>query len=134
MFKFYNPNPARIMVDDCVIRAICLLTGKDWERVYAELFVEGMQWHDWPNKNFVWGSYLIKKGYLQTLIPNTCPNCFTVKDFCLAFPEGIYLLAIGDHVVTVVDGDYYDTWDSGMEVPVYYWTIDKKEYLRDGAW
>jgi hypothetical protein len=24
-------------------------------------------------------------------------------------------------VVTVQDGKYYDTWNSGNEVPVYYW-------------
>lgn len=125
MFKFYNPNPDRLSTDDCVVRAICLLSGKDWERVYAELSVQGLRWHDWPNKNYVWGTYLIEHGYLQSLLPNTCPNCFTVRDFCVAFPEGTYLLAIGDHVVTVVDGDYYDTWDSGFEVPVYYWHINK---------
>lgn len=121
MYIEFNPNPERKLVDDCVVRAICRLTGKDWERVYTELFVEGMHVHDWPWKNFVWGNYLVRHGFVQSLIPNTCPNCFTVKDFCVAYPRGSYLLAIGDHVVAVVDGDYYDTWDSGDEVPVYYW-------------
>lgn len=34
---------------------------------------------------------------------------------------GRYLLALDQHVVAVVDGDYYDTWDSGNEIPIYYW-------------
>lgn len=123
MFKFYNPNPDRILVDDCVVRAICLLTGKDWEQVYVELMAYGLRFHVWPNRNEVWATYLEEHGYLSTLVPNTCPNCFTVKDFCIAFPEGTYLLAIGDHVVTVMNGDYYDTWDSGYEIPLYYWEI-----------
>ena len=121
MYIEFNPNPDRKLVDDCVIRAICKLTGKDWERVYTELFAEGLEVHDWPWKNYVWGNYLLRHGFEQSLIPNTCPRCFTVKDFCASYPTGSYLLAIGDHVVTVIDGNYYDTWDSGNEVPVYYW-------------
>ena len=57
-------------------------------------------------------------------MPNMCPPCYTVKDFCKDHPVGTYILATGSHVVTVVDGNYYDTWDSGTEVPIYYW---KKE-------
>lgn len=34
---------------------------------------------------------------------------------------GTYILALSGHVVTVVDGDWYDTWDSGGEIPIYYW-------------
>ena len=40
-------------------------------------------------------------------------------------PEGKYLLATGTHVVTVIDGDYYDTWDSGDEIPIYYFTKEE---------
>lgn len=29
-------------------------------------------------------------------------------------------------MVSVVDGDYYDAWDSGKEVPVYYWHKEVK--------
>jgi hypothetical protein len=28
----------------------------------------------------------------------------------------------GNHVVTVINGNYYDAWDSGGEVPIAYWT------------
>ena len=46
-------------------------------------------------------------------------------DFCNDHPKGAYILALSSHVVAVVDGCYYDTWDSGQEIPIYYWT--KKE-------
>lgn len=122
MFIEFNPNPERKIVDDCVVRAICKLFNKDWEYVYTDLYAEGLEVHDWPWKNYVWGRYLTKHNYIPKLIPNTCPDCFTVKEFCRLFPKGSYLLATGEHVVTVVDGNYYDTWDSGDEVPVYYWS------------
>jgi hypothetical protein len=33
----------------------------------------------------------------------------------------VYVLGIGDHVVCAVNGDWYDAWDSGAEIPAYYW-------------
>lgn len=34
---------------------------------------------------------------------------------------GRIFLALPSHVVTVIDGDWLDTWDSGGETPLYYW-------------
>lgn len=121
MYVEYNPNPDRKLVDDCVIRAICKITNKDWEQVYTELMVEGLEVHDWPMKNYVWGRYLSNNDFTKHLLPDTCPFCYTTKHFCNDHPIGSYILATGTHVIAVVNGDYYDTWDSGDEVPVYYW-------------
>ena len=68
------------------------------------------------------GSYLKRHGYKRKAIPETFPDNYTVMDFCLDNPRGRFLLALDQHVVAVVDGNYYDTWDSGREIPVYYWT------------
>ena len=46
---------------------------------------------------------------------------YTVEDFCIDHPHGVYVLGCDGHVLTVVDGLYYDSWDSGGEVPIYYW-------------
>lgn len=73
------------------------------------------------------GAYLRKIGYKRKLIPNACPDCYTVKDFCVDNPHGKYLLATGSHVIAVIDGDYYDTWDSGNEIPIYYYVKEEKE-------
>ena len=104
-----------------MIRAIAKVTGQDWETTYMDICVEGFALNDMPSANHVWGSYLHNKGFTKTIIPDTCPDCYTVKDFCTDHPQGEYLLAIGTHVVAVKDGDYYDTWDSGDEIPIYYW-------------
>ena len=45
----------------------------------------------------------------------------TVSDFAEDHPKGTYILALSGHVVCVKDGDYIDTWDSGNEIPLYYW-------------
>ena len=121
-FCFYNPNPSNRFVGDCTVRAICKLTEQDWDTVYTGMAFEGFLWKDMPSGNSTWGSYLVHKGYVRRALPDTCPFCYTVKDFCKDHPKGKFLLALDQHVVAVCDGDYYDTWDSGNEMPIYYWT------------
>lgn len=123
-WRFYNPNPDFNFVGDCVIRAISLAVDKDWDPVYLGMTVKGYELKDMPSSNAVWGAYLRSKGFKRYIVPNTCPDCYTVKEFCEDYPDGIYVLCTGTHAVTVIDGDYYDSWDSGNEYPIYYF---KKE-------
>lgn len=124
MFVFYNPNPARKLVGDCVVRAIARLTNQSWEDTYIDIVMQGLKMYDMPSANHVWGTYLKSKGFNRYLLPNTCPDCYTVKDFCVDYPQGEYMLATGSHVIAVEDGNYYDAWDSGDEIPVYYWKLE----------
>jgi hypothetical protein len=34
-------------------------------------------------------------------------------------------MAIPGHTVCVIDGDWFDTFDSGAEMPVYYWEKER---------
>lgn len=94
--------------------------GKPWEDTYLALCVEGLRMHDMPTANSVWGSYLKRNGYRQFALPDTCPECYTVASFASEHKRGTYILALSNHVVAVVDGDWHDTWNSADEVPVYY--------------
>lgn len=123
-FEFYNPNPKNQRVGDCAIRAISKAAGTDWVDAYIALCSQGLSMRDMPNANHVWGMYLKKFGYEEKMINSICPNCITVAEFASEHPKGRYVLACQNHVVAVVDGDYYDTWDSGNEVVIYYY---KKE-------
>lgn len=120
MFVFFNPNPGAKRVGDCAVRAIAKAMGTDWEKTYLALCVEGLRAHDMPSGNSVWGSYLKANGFRQRILPDACPERYTVAAFADEHPHGVYVLALSGHVVAVVNGDYYDTWDSGEEVPVYY--------------
>lgn len=121
MWIYSNPNPDKKLVDDCVIRAICLLTNKDWDTVYTALAFQGLLMRDMPSSNAVWGKYLSDRSFRRYIIQDLCPYCYTVKAFCKDHPYGEFLLGTGTHVVAVIDGDYYDTSDSGDEVPICYW-------------
>lgn len=120
-FVLYNPNPNGAYVGDCTIRALSKAIGTSWYTTYIDLAVQGYMMADMPSSNRVWGQYLMDKGYERRAIPNTCPKCYTIKQFCNDNPRGTYIIGTGTHVVTVKDGDYYDTWDSGDETPIFYY-------------
>lgn len=120
-YVYFNPNPSGKFVDDCTIRAISKITGLTWKEVYLDLTLQGYIMDAMPSTNEVWGAYLKSLGFTRHVIPNTCPICYTVKDFCLDNPIGTFLLATSNHVIAVVNGNYYDTGDSGHEVPMFYW-------------
>lgn len=116
----YNPNPYGLSVGDCVIRAISKVTGLDWKHTYVELMIQGYAMGDMPSANRVWSQFLNKIGYEKKLLPRNCPDCYRVKDFCYNNPYGNFIVATGDHVVAVINGNYYDAWDSGNEILSYY--------------
>lgn len=121
LHKPYNPNPHKNRNGDCTARAICKATGKTWDQVYTALCAYGFSAKDMPSANYVWGRYLRELGFRRHLIDDDLEN-YTVADFCRDHPNGTYILAIDGHVVCAVDGFYYDSWDSGQEIPVFYWT------------
>lgn len=117
----YQPNPAGRNVGDCSVRAIAKALDIDWETAYALIAMNGYLMGDVISSNGVWGAVLRQHGFSRSVIPNTCPDCYTAEDFCLENPHGVYVLGFGNHVATVVDGKLYDSWDSSKEIPQYYW-------------
>ena len=117
----YNANPDGNRDIDCTIRAISAALGKSWDEVYVRICVQGFVMRRMPSADHVWGAFLRSQGFRRYLVDADCPDCYTVRDFCEDHPDGEYILAISGHVVFVRDGQYYDSWDSGQEVPVYYW-------------
>lgn len=105
---------------DCVIRAIAKATNQSWEKTYIDIVAKGLSMHDMPSANRVWDAYLRECGFMRAVIPDSCPDCYTIRDFTHDNPRGIFILGTGTHVVAVIDGNYYDTWDSGDETPIYY--------------
>lgn len=121
-WQYYNPNPHGNLVGDCVIRALTLALGKDWNKTYLAVSTQAYEIKDMPSSNETWGIFLRKQGFKRYIIPNECPDCYTIEDFCDDHPYGVFVVATGTHVVTCVNGNYYDTWDSGKKIPIYYFT------------
>lgn len=126
MWIEFNPSPTGRRVGDCAVRAIAKALDVDWEKSYMMLAANGFGMGDMPSSDSVWGSVLRQHGFYRESIPNTCPDCYTARDFCKDNPKGTFVLGFGGHVATVVDGDLYDSWDSSDEIPVYVWYRKEK--------
>lgn len=125
MWIEYNPNPVAATVGDCSVRALTKALDISWEDAYTQLCASGYLMCDMPSSDIVWGAVLRKNGFTRTLIPNTCPDCYTVEDFCKDHPTGTYVLKSENHVATVVSGNLFDTWNSLNKTVFYAWSKEE---------
>ncbi len=127
MWVYLNLNPLEKRTGDCVVRACAFALGQSWDRTYNELCDEGFERKELPSWNATWWAYLKHKGFRRHIIPDSCPDCYQVKDFTEDHPFGMYVLFIPfssegvGHVTVVENGVLYDTWNSSYEVPLAYW-------------
>ncbi len=127
--KYFNPNPSKKETGDCVVRALCKATDKDWFTVYDELVALGRELHAMPNSDDVWKYYVennpafiehtirIKKG-----MKRPTPETFLRKQ---EHKKGRYLFNMANHLLTADEGYYHDIWESGDRAIYKYWEIDK---------
>lgn len=120
MWIRYNPNPCGLRNGDCTIRAISKALDQSWDTTYLQLSIFGYIHCDLLNSNNLWTYYLKRRGFKMRVILDDYPEYYTVEDFCKDHPKGTYVLGTGTHAVTVVDSCYYDSWDSGSEIVLYY--------------
>lgn len=121
MWIKFNPNPTGRSVGDCSVRAVAKALDIDWEEAFWMMCENGALMGDMPSSDSVWGAVLREHGFSRSVIPNTCPNCYTIADFCRDNPRGVFVLGTGTHTATVIDGNLYDNWNSLREVPIYVW-------------
>ena len=99
MYSHYNPNPRGNRVGDCVVRAISKALDMSWEDTYIDLTIQGYIMGDLLSSNGVWGAYLKAKGFARNVIPENCPDCYTIEDFANEHREGVYVIGTGTHAV-----------------------------------
>lgn len=119
----FNPNPVNARVEDCAQRAIAAALDVDWDTASDLIYEMAKGMGTTTNDDAAWGAVLRRAGFVRAVIPNRCPDCYTVADFCRDHPRGVYVLKLSGHVATVIDGHVYDTWNSSGEIPTYYWYI-----------
>lgn len=121
MYINYNPNPYERKIDDCTIRALSKVLRISWRQAHDITAAESRDMGYIQDAKPVWGRVLREAGFHKSVIPEEMPDDYTIKDFCDDHPTGEYIVATSSHVVAIINGDYYDSFDSGDEIPVYYW-------------
>lgn len=118
-FVYYQPNDKDVKdkVGDCQIRALAKALNKTWLEVFdlitpicREMQVMDIFSCDLKKTK----EALASLGFKYTGVSNKRGTRRpTVDSFAKDHKQGIYLATVAHHVVAVVDGKYYDTWDSG---------------------
>lgn len=119
-WKRYNANSRNNYTEDCVKRSLTIAYGMDYDDVAHELnAIKRKLGYDYFNIKPVYSKFIREHGlvsYNQWDKLGLQMHC-TVEEVCEKCPEGTYVLVVemegrsGTHMVTVLDGDFYDSWD-----------------------
>lgn len=123
VWREFNPNPVSNNTGDCAVRAVAAALNISWDDAYDMIAERAKQMGEIMQSNAAWGSVLRQHGFYRTVIPMTCPDCYTARDFCMENPHGIFVLGFGNHVACVIDGQLWDSWDSSDLIPQYLWYL-----------
>ena len=128
-FKYFQPNEKDLKdtVGDCQIRALCKTLDLSWLEVFdlvTPICREQQVMYIFSCDLKKTKVALDKLGFEYTGISNKKGSKRpTVSSFAKDHPEGRYICNVAHHEVAVVDGKYYDTWDSGQCCLYGYFTL-----------
>ena len=107
MFIETNANPYNVNIDDCIIRAITLATGKQYFDVFDDM-IKIADDKDWEIDEIrTANEYLKGLGWQMYDVLGKAP---TVKQYSKMYsdPE---IVVVNGHATFTKDGNIYDTWN-----------------------
>lgn len=125
MWIKYNANPVANRVEDCAIRAVAVAMDIPWDDAFDLIADSAKAMGGVMHLNAAFGAVLRQNGFRRYIIPNHCPDCYSIKDFCRDHPEGTFVVGTDSHVVAVINGNYIDSFNSGDLIAIYYWEDTK---------
>jgi hypothetical protein len=137
----YNANSRGTSTGDCSVRAISLAFNKDYREVKQILNESAKRLraqHYNSSKNIV---EVISNVFHQGKYIDIREQKLTVEQFADQHPSGIYLIgcgrtpdahkqysySLGGHIVTIINGKVFDTWDSRDWYVIKYWKVSTEE-------
>jgi hypothetical protein len=116
-YKYYNNNPKQNHIDDCVVRAISVLTNRNWYEVYNELSDLA------SNKGLMFDSVEFVEDYLDKQYIRQCHYSKTVGEFAKEHPYGKYAVTMDNHITAIINGTILDTFDPSDRTMRCAWKI-----------
>lgn len=107
-FRYWNENPQGEHRNDCVTRAIKLVSGLPYSTIRKKLFhTKELLECDSPYCPTCY-SFLVHE--VLGGVPKNCDG-LTVGEFADKHPTGIYLIRISGHLTCIIDSVCYDLWN-----------------------
>ena len=142
-FHYHNANPKNRITGDCTFRAVSTALEQPWEQTVMEMAELSCKTGYAINDKKGIERYLKSKGWVMQKQPKK-PNGtkYTGKEFCeliqhwvwddevlgcewkdgVIIEHNIIANVGGHHIVAIIDGVIYDTWNSGGGCVGNYWT------------
>ncbi len=133
-FHFYNANPRGRLTTDCYVRAICTALDKPYNLVVMEMAdMQGKTGYDVSDTKLI-DKYLKSKGWEKQTQPRKADGTkYTGAEFCEMvkhnrheYPPQIIANIGGHHIVAIMFGQVYDTWDCTKKCIGNYWVFNPK--------
>lgn len=112
----FNPNPEDRNIGDCTLRSYCAAFDIDWNKAFdiASVVAKGEASMIQYVAQKVLTEYFnctVDESYNKKSVKKE--DRMTVNQFAETHPYGTYILHTRSHQVTVKDGEYWDSYDSG---------------------
>lgn len=127
-WKKYNPNPKSRNIGDCTLRSYCAAFDIDWDKAFdiaSNVAKEQSSMIQYVSDKVLTEHFGCTKDmeYRKTTKPK---DRITVNNFAMTHPYGTYVLHVRSHQVTVKNGEYWDSWDSGDKKVTDVYLVNKK--------
>ncbi len=120
-FVYYQPNNKDLkdQFGDCQVRALSKALNISWVEAFdltIPICREMQTYTIFGGTCEIGKESLRRIGFTYSGISNKKGSKRpTVDSFAKDHPTGTYIAKVAHHVVAIVDGKYYDTWDSGQK-------------------
>lgn len=115
-WRKYNPNPKSRNIGDCTLRSYCAAFGITWEQAFdiaSNVARKNSSMIQYVSDKVLTEEFncTVDENYNKKKVKSK--DRITVNNFAMTHPYGTYILHVRTHQVTVKEGEYWDSWDSG---------------------
>lgn len=129
-FVYYQPNKKDLTdtVGDCQVRALSKALNISWLEAFdltIPICRELQTYTIFACDRGKTREAMKRLGFTYTGVSNSRGQKRpTVESFAKAHPIGTFVVKVAHHVVAVVDGKFYDTWDCGQRSLYGYYELN----------
>lgn len=113
---YFRMKYKKDQVGDCVVRALTIATGEDYQEVRRELWWTSYKNGDMPNGRATTDEFLEKRGFIK----EKKIKGFRLADYPVSSKE-TYVVVLANHLTCLDQGLVRDTWDCRRSYPYNVW-------------